>query len=183
MIKPKFVWTPKDSYKSGTDPDHAIEVQGELPSTANVLVGVGARVYNDNVTTLAMWTSPILESGELGQSEKMEFGTDPGQELEAIAMAPEGHVIVSVGMSARHDNISTLVVHCRKLDGFTGDLSETFNTVRAGSNPEGELETEIKETIIEGSKTQELITYIGTRCEGDNITTLRVKTGVLMLNP
>jgi hypothetical protein len=83
--KVQFFWVPRATEKVGKDPNHTLEVEGQLDpfqDNNSVIVGVGGRIGGDNFTTLELQVAPILSDGTIGRASTRRYGSDPNHKLE-----------------------------------------------------------------------------------------------------
>lgn len=173
----KFNWLKCDPVKLGSDPNHSLEVEGGVTDGGSVIVGVGARINSDNdFTTLALWVAPIENDGTIGKAKEMRFGSDPDHDLEAAGQVGSQEVLTGIGMRESGGNLTTLVLYGRRLDANTGRLSTAVSTYKFGKDPNHELEVDWDS--CDGAQT--IVTSVGLRASGGNVTTMVLGTGNLV---
>lgn len=174
----KFEWLTCDPVKVGSDPNHSLEAQGGVGGPDQVIVGVGARYNDGDLKTLALWIAPIQADGTIGPATEQRFGSDPDHSLEAEAHVGNQEVVTGLGMRASDGDIKTLVLYGRRLDASSGRLSTKQSVYRGGGDPDGGLEVDW--SSCDGA--QKVVTSVGLRGKGNNLTTLVLGTGNLVAN-
>jgi len=173
----KFSWLACEPVKVGSDPNHSLEVQGDVSDQSSVIVGVGARINSNNdFTTLALWVAPIQDDGTIGNPTKVTFGSEPDQSLEAAGQVGNQEVVTGIGMRAASGDLTTLVLYARRLDANTGRLSTQATPYKFGTAPDNALEVDWNS--CDGAQT--VITSVGARCASGDVTTLVLGTGNLV---
>ena len=174
----KFEWLTCDPVKVGSDPNHSLEAQGGVDGPGQVIVGVGARYNDGDLKTLALWIAPIEADGTIGRATEKRFGVDSDHSLEAEAHVGNQEVVTGLGMRAKDGDIPTLVVYGRRLDAGSGRLSTEQSVYRGGEEPDGGLEVDW--ASCDGAQT--VVTSVGLRGSGDDLTTMVLGTGNLVAN-
>jgi len=170
----KFSWLECDPVKVGSDPTQKLEVEGGITDGGSVIVGMGARIDDDNnFTTLALWVAPIQDDGTIGPATEQQFGSDPTHSLEASGQVGSQEVLTGVGMRAASGDLTTLVLYGRRLDANTGRLSTKVNTYKFGTAPDNALEVDWNS--CDGAQT--VVTSVGARCADGDVTTMVLGTG------
>ncbi len=100
---------PPAELRAGVEPDGSLEASVDLPA-CYVLVGVAARVHDDNVATLVLWGTPLSPDGSLGAPEIFRGGSEPDGAIELEYLAPGWRVLTGVGFRASDDSLSGLRV-------------------------------------------------------------------------
>ena len=176
QLEPIDIWGCTDAWR-GDDPNGNVEGDGNLGENY-MLTGVGARIDDDNVTTLHIRGQAITADGALGDEVTYKFGSEPNHKLEAWYEVPTGYGIVGIGMRADDDNLKTMGIVYRKYDYATYGFVGPGFVKRFGSDPNGPIEAsfgtwEEASSNLEASKL--IITGVGLRSNDDNIKTMRVR--------
>jgi hypothetical protein len=181
--KVQFFWVPRATEKVGKDPNHTLEVEGQLDpfqDNNSVIVGVGGRIGGDNFTTLELQVAPILSDGTIGRASTRRYGSDPNHKLEVEGSVGSQEVVVGVGMRATNNNLTTLVLYGRRMNAETGLLGSDIMTYRFGRDPNHALEAEWYAANDLPAFDRTIITGIGVRVAGSTVTTLVLHTGTLI---
>jgi hypothetical protein len=109
-----------------------------------VIVGIGARVDNDDITTLVVHGRVNQSDGQLGPVLEFRGGTQPNHGLEVFCAAPPGNAIVGVGgrISSGHA-FTTMHIWSRPYNPATRELSGQAFEQRCGSVPDSTLENRL----------------------------------------
>ena len=170
----RFKVTGDREIRIGTEPGHNLETFYQTFSDHLVLVGIGFRVGDDDLTTMVLLFAPINNDGTISKERiRISNGRIPEHELETWFECPHKRLIVGCGMRVGDDNMTTLRVHTRILNPETGELIEP-KEFRVGSLPNHELEVEYKPNE---NVEKTLLRGIGARVGDDNVTTLRLIYG------
>jgi hypothetical protein len=163
----------------GLDPEHETEAEFYMTDDNDfVMVGMGFRAYNDDVTTMQLLYARLCDDGQIDQDDLLMIkrGIRPDNPLEVwFQCGNPREVIVGCGVRIKSDDVLTLHVHTRKLDPTTGRLIDPY-THRAGKDPNsaleanGQPEQDTEHTLLRG---------VGIRCYNDDVTTLALYFGTL----
>lgn len=106
----------------GTEPEHSLEAHGTV-GCQEVVVGVGMRVTNNNLTTLALYARRLNATTGLLSAKHTEyrFGSDKDHALEAVWFSDDGQpnadriLVTGVGARVSSSNVTTLVLETGSL--------------------------------------------------------------------
>jgi hypothetical protein len=167
--------------KFGYDPYHQLEVNGYSTADDEVLVGMGFRLAKGNVATMYLRFAKINPDGTISHPIDPPY-YPPNSEWwvtpEASFDAPPDTVIVGFGVREKDSNLTTLVVHTRRLDAQTGRLVDPW-TYRVGSEPDHVLEAEGYPSLIGWPEDRTVMRGLGLRADSKAITTLVCYWGVI----
>lgn len=171
---PKFKWSSQPDVVGG----EGVEGHGELSTTQDrgmVVVGVGCRVYDNNVDTLHLHVAPILADGTLGPAMVRRYGVGSIGGPEVDGMVGNQEVVVGIGLRASGGNFKTMRLLARRLDPATGKLG-TLKEYRFG--PEKDAGVEI---MVQTPDASTLVTGVGVRVKQNNVRGITLNTGTLNL--
>lgn len=175
----KFLVTGCTDKRFGIAAMSALEAEFFMTDDNNyVLVGIGFRAYNDDVTTMRLKYARLLENGRVNQDDTLEIrrGIRPDDGLETwFQCGNPQEVIVGLGLRMKNDDILTMHVHTRKVDPITGTLVDEY-THRTGKEPNSDLEVDGK---AEQDVEHTLLRGVGVRGYHDDITTMVLYFGTL----
>ncbi len=161
----------------GTSPNHSLEVDGYLPA-GYVLTGIGARAKSGEITTLVLEGRYVNSDGTMGARKTLSFGSDPYHGLEVWYAVPNLYVITGFGARISDGNFTTMSLRYRKLNSNLR-LSDSYYTVKVGSEPEHSLEANFLPVNYNLDVSRTVLTRVGMREASNNLTTLRVWASTL----
>ena len=164
----------------GPQPHGGCEALYISEDSDRVLVGVGFRVYNDDVTTMHLAYARLQDDGTIDQNDIMmvKRGIVPESGLECwFQCGTPNEVIVGIGLRAYDDDMVTMRVHTRKIDQKTGMLMAPY-THLCGKAPTGAVEAD---GMPEEDPEHTLLRGIGARVRDDDVKTLELTYGTLIM--
>lgn len=175
----KFVITGCTKRGFGIAPLNPVEAEFYMTDDNDfVLVGMGFRAYDDDVTTMQLLYARLRDDGEVNQDDVLliKRGIRPDNPLETwFQCGNPREVIVGCGLRIYRDDVLTMHVHTRKIDQATGTLIDPY-THQTGRDPHHELEAN---GIPEQDTEHTLLRGLGVRCYNDDLTTLVLYFGTL----
>jgi hypothetical protein len=147
-----------------------------------LMVGVGFRLLNDNVTTLRVHGRRHNADGTLGGIQEFRAGTAPNNDLEVWCAAPVGQVIAGVGTRVYNDNVTTVHIWTRNYNASTRTLGPIeVEPRRCGSVPDYALERRLVtwEHASNADEPRTVWNGIAARVADDNMTSLRGRFRVM----
>lgn len=177
MANSQFLWNPEiKPFFLGKDENHSLEAVGGIPNINTVMTGIGARVKDNNVTTLRIESAIINSDGTLGTKTFENFGDDPNHKLERFVTTNNPNdVVVGFAMRVSSSNVASLRIYTRQLDTDTGKLSDVLNSVTDGDD-----KFEIKWYPTINTQTA-IMTRLGLRVKDNNLKTAFAEAGNLMM--
>lgn len=162
--------------KDGSQPEAKPRVFYQTESDHLVMVGMGFRLSNGQLTTMELKLAPILANGTVSADWiRLSFGSLPEAVLDTWYECSPGQLIVGCGMGIGDDKMMTLQVYTRHLDPITGRLVSP-EVIRLGAPSSLELDVDIKPR--ENPESQVLI-GIGVSIDKNHITTLSAIYGTI----
>lgn len=181
MSSSRVVWSGyKPFYENAladSKPYNPVELMGYLGfgSPSWIIRGIGAKVSDDNLTGLAVWTAEIQDDGSLGEDKgPMYFGKT---EYEASVKLPAGMVAVAWGMKCSGGDASNVVVWGRKWNSQTKSLEG--DAVGYGSN--GTLDVEMSTPVSD--ETQQIIVGFGAGVRSGDVNRIAAGYATLGMSP
>jgi hypothetical protein len=174
----QFEWAPDETQKVGSEPNHALELMVELDYPEEdtvVVIGVGARVTDDNFAALKLNIAPVDENCNIDYSRKGVKTAGSTTCCEAETQVDPSQVVVGVGMRVNSDNLTTLTVWGQTLDPSTCLLTGPLKEYRSGSEPDHSLEAFWY--VPPSTNDRIIVIGVGARANNSNVTTLQLPTG------
>ncbi|WP_027710049.1 hypothetical protein [Zooshikella ganghwensis] len=102
----------------------------------SIIVGVGARVKNDNIKSIKIGYRKLLNDGSLGSVQYKQCGSGS----EKFVEAPAGHVLTGFEFRVRRDDVAAINVLSKKWDRSKRKLTGKIVSTRSGSGSELSLD-------------------------------------------
>ena len=167
---------PLQSHGAGKQPDKGVEAAYVPPEadTQTILVGLGARVHDDNVVTLRADTARLSlhDAGRFVPPMSQRRGPDPDAGLEASFQSTAyNRLITGIGGRIHDDNVTTLTVETAEVQKAADGTYSLANasTVSVGPDPKA-----APEAYISVFDRHAVVTGFGMRAHDDNLATLLV---------
>lgn len=160
------------------EPLNPVEIMGYLPfsSPYSVIRGIGAKVSDDDLSTLCIWTAEIQEAGNLGPDSGPTYFSE-NTELEASVRLPSNMVAVAWGLKVKDTEVSNIVIWARRWDPSTLSLTGSAVPYNYSGDNDVEMSTPVPQD------TQQIIMGIGGGCRSKSINRIAAGYATLGMSP
>lgn len=141
---------------------------------SSFIVGVGARVYKNNVKGVKIGYKLLGADGSLGATQYIQCGSG----VEKYVEVPEGYVVTGVQARASNDNIAAISVFAKKWDSSSRALES--NTMIYKNGDRFEMTLDLGKDVPSGffnDVDHMLLTGIGFSVSSDNISGMTGRIG------
>ena len=172
------------SEKSIGDTDKDAEVVAFLDTLTHsnsVIVGVGARVKDDDIQAIFLDVAEIQSNGTFGSVERLAFGPDTSKDPEVFVSIPSGNILVGCGMRVHDDDVAEITLWSRAFDPVSCLLGADLH-VSSGGSDDPELSWYVNDwDYPEDQMATTIITGIGARSHDDDVATMTFQVAQLQV--